>query len=285
VQLRPSKPPPQPSLPAQLRLALVSSPRLTRAVENPLLTPRPPPPRLTPPRQRPWPACGRTSSCCGSEARGAVERLATNHPHPHPHTPAHAPATEAPALCSAASDLYCYYLHTSTLCSFESRRRSRRDQIGEAQTGRQWRFLLVTEAGGAVKSIAVAGLEVQGVDLATKEGLKASISPSPVVRSTASSSTPKHVLGPVPGVDVMAKRSQGWVKCEDRLPYYKGSSYSLSLLVTTPRLRLHDSRGPRRGRPGPSARSSGALGASTQREGAVPDSFGQQQKMTRASHL
>jgi hypothetical protein len=29
-------------------------------------------------------------------------------------------------------------------------------------------------------------------------------------------------LGPaVPGVDVMAKRSQGWVKCEDRLPYYR----------------------------------------------------------------
>jgi hypothetical protein len=28
------------------------------------------------------------------------------------------------------------------------------------------------------------------------------------------------VLGPVPGVGVMAKRSQGWVKCEDRLPYY-----------------------------------------------------------------
>jgi hypothetical protein len=38
-----------------------------------------------------------------------------------------------------------------------------------------------------------------------------------------------YVLGPVPGVDVMAKRSQGWVKCEDRLPYYRDSSCSLPL--------------------------------------------------------
>ena len=30
-----------------------------------------------------------------------------------------------------------------------------------------------------------------------------------------------NALGPVPGVDVMAKRSQGWVKSEDRLPYYR----------------------------------------------------------------
>jgi hypothetical protein len=29
----------------------------------------------------------------------------------------------------------------------------------------------------------------------------------------------QNVLGPAPGVDVMAKRSQGWVKCGDRLPY------------------------------------------------------------------
>jgi hypothetical protein len=50
-----------------------------------------------------------------------------------------------------------------------------------------------------------------------------------------------YVLGPVPGVDVMAKRSQGWVKCEDRLPYYKYSSCSLPL-ATTPRPRLRDSR-------------------------------------------
>jgi hypothetical protein len=42
----------------------------------------------------------------------------------------------------------------------------------------------------------------------------------------------RYVLGPVPGVDVMAKRSQGWVKCEDRLPYYKGSSCSLPLATT-----------------------------------------------------
>jgi hypothetical protein len=45
------------------------------------------------------------------------------------------------------------------------------------------------------------------------------------------------VLGPVPGVDVMAKRPQGWVKCEDRLPYYRGSSCSLPL----PRLHDHNS--------------------------------------------
>jgi hypothetical protein len=46
-----------------------------------------------------------------------------------------------------------------------------------------------------------------------------------------------NVLGPVLGVDVMAKRSQGWVKCEDRLPYYRGSSCSLPL----PRLHDHNS--------------------------------------------
>ena len=46
----------------------------------------------------------------------------------------------------------------------------------------------------------------------------------------------RHVLGPVPGVDVMAKRPQGWVKCEDRLPYYRGSSCSLPL----PRLHDHN---------------------------------------------
>jgi hypothetical protein len=76
-------------------------------------------------------------------------------------------------------------------------------------------------------------------------------------------------LGPVPGVDVMAKRSQGWVKCEDRLPDCEDSSCSLPL-VTTPRPRLQDSREPRRGRPESRVRSSGALGASMQREGAVP---------------
>jgi hypothetical protein len=30
-----------------------------------------------------------------------------------------------------------------------------------------------------------------------------------------------YVLGPVPGVGIMAKGPQGWVQCEDRLPYYK----------------------------------------------------------------
>jgi hypothetical protein len=81
----------------------------------------------------------------------------------------------------------------------------------------------------------------------------------------------KHVLGPVPGVGVMAKGPQGWVQCEDHLPYYKDNSCGLPL-ATTPRPRLHDSRGPRRGRPGSRTRSSGALGASMQREGAVPGS-------------
>jgi hypothetical protein len=46
-----------------------------------------------------------------------------------------------------------------------------------------------------------------------------------------------NVLGPVPGVDVMAKRPQGWVKCEDRLPYCRDSSCSLPL----PRLHDHNS--------------------------------------------
>ena len=35
----------------------------------------------------------------------------------------------------------------------------------------------------------------------------------------------------------MAKRSQGWVQCEDRLPYYRDSSCSLPL----PRLHDHNS--------------------------------------------
>jgi hypothetical protein len=47
------------------------------------------------------------------------------------------------------------------------------------------------------------------------------------------------VLDPVPGVGVMAKRSQEWVKCEDRRPYYNNSSCS-SPLAATPRPRLHD---------------------------------------------
>jgi hypothetical protein len=54
-----------------------------------------------------------------------------------------------------------------------------------------------------------------------------------------------NVLGPVPGVDVMAKGPQGWVQCEDHLPYYKDSSCSFPR--PRPRPRLHDSRGPRGG--------------------------------------
>ena len=30
----------------------------------------------------------------------------------------------------------------------------------------------------------------------------------------------------------MAKRPQGWVQCEDHLPYYKDNSYSLPLLLS-----------------------------------------------------
>jgi hypothetical protein len=59
-----------------------------------------------------------------------------------------------------------------------------------------------------------------------------------------------NVLGPVPGVDVMAKRSQKWwVKCEDRrLPYYRDSSCSLPLATThstttTPRLATREDLG------------------------------------------
>jgi hypothetical protein len=57
------------------------------------------------------------------------------------------------------------------------------------------------------------------------------------IRPGDAESTHSHVLGPVPGVGVMAKRSQGWVKCEDRLPYYRDSSCSLPL----PRLHGHNS--------------------------------------------
>jgi hypothetical protein len=49
----------------------------------------------------------------------------------------------------------------------------------------------------------------------------------------------QNVLGPVPGVGVMAKGPQGWVRCEDRLPYYKGNSCRL------PRPRGHDPTTPR----------------------------------------
>jgi hypothetical protein len=41
-----------------------------------------------------------------------------------------------------------------------------------------------------------------------------------------------YVLGTVPGVGVVAKRPQGWVQCEDHLPYYyRGNSCSLPLLL------------------------------------------------------
>jgi hypothetical protein len=77
----------------------------------------------------------------------------------------------------------------------------------------------------------------------------------------------------------MAKRPQGWVQCEDHLLYH---NFIYLLDFTTPRRGTRE--GPRRGRPGPRARSSVALGASMQREGAVPDSF-VQNKMTRIASL
>jgi hypothetical protein len=99
---------------------------------------------------------------------------------------------------------------------------------------------------------------------------------------------PNYVLGPVPGVDVMTKRSQGWVKCEDRLPYYRDISCSLPL----PRLHdhnstLHDSRGPR-------GEGGGARGKGPARVGllglqcsarALFRAASFKKKMTRASHL
>jgi hypothetical protein len=69
-----------------------------------------------------------------------------------------------------------------------------------------------------------------------------------------------NVLGPVPGVDVMAKRSQGWVKCEDRLPYYRDSSCSLPL----PRPHDHNSTTPR---PARTSRRGGARGKGPARVG------------------
>jgi hypothetical protein len=58
-----------------------------------------------------------------------------------------------------------------------------------------------------------------------------------------------NVLGPVPGVDVMAKGPQGWVQCEDHLLYYKDNSCSL------PRPHNHDST--TRENPGGGARGPG----------------------------
>jgi hypothetical protein len=97
-----------------------------------------------------------------------------------------------------------------------------------------------------------------------------------------------NVLGPVPGVDVMAKRSQGWVKCEDRLPYYKDSSCSLSL-ATTPRLRTATPRLARTSAGAPGVQGPpewGSWGFNAARGTAVPDSFVQQQKnVTRIASL
>jgi hypothetical protein len=47
-----------------------------------------------------------------------------------------------------------------------------------------------------------------------------------------------YVLGPVPGVDVMAKGPQGWVQCEDRPPYMYTTKITPAAChdSTTPRL-------------------------------------------------
>jgi hypothetical protein len=80
----------------------------------------------------------------------------------------------------------------------------------------------------------------------------------------------------------MAKGPQGWVQCEDHLPYYnKDNSCSL------PRLHDHDTTTREDlggGTPGSRPRLSGALGASMQHEGTVPDSF-VQNKTTRIASL
>jgi hypothetical protein len=77
-----------------------------------------------------------------------------------------------------------------------------------------------------------------------------------------------NVLGPVPGVGVMAKGPQGWVKCEDRFPTTKITPAACRGSTTTALRLARTSLGG--GRPGSRARSGGALGASMQREGAVP---------------
>jgi hypothetical protein len=98
------------------------------------------------------------------------------------------------------------------------------------------------------------------------------------------------VLGPVPGVDVMAKRSQGWVECEDRLPYYKYSSCSLPNLP-----RLHDQHadsairedlGGGGGARGPGPARAGLLRLQCSAKALFRTaSFKTQNKMTCASHL
>jgi hypothetical protein len=62
------------------------------------------------------------------------------------------------------------------------------------------------------------------------------------------------------------------------------SGFLLVLSVLHPTTSKQQPRGPRRGRPVSRARSSGALGASMQREGAVPVGF-VQNKMTHTKHL
>jgi hypothetical protein len=73
-----------------------------------------------------------------------------------------------------------------------------------------------------VGSVSSAAKMAAASNYLLRKGFVSRSSPTPAV----------DVLGPVPGVDVMAnmaKRSQGWVKCEDRLPYYRDSSCSCSL--------------------------------------------------------
>ena len=68
----------------------------------------------------------------------------------------------------------------------------------------------------------------------TRHGTDVVGSKHPSSRNVDLNTRERNVLGPVPGVDVMAKRSQGWVKCEDRLPYYRDSPCSLPLPLPRP---------------------------------------------------
>jgi hypothetical protein len=63
-----------------------------------------------------------------------------------------------------------------------------------------------------------------------------------------STSIKENVLGPVPGVDVMAKRPQGWVRCEDHLLYH---NFIYLLDSTTPRRGTREDLGGGARGPGP----------------------------------
>jgi hypothetical protein len=82
---------------------------------------------------------------------------------------------------------------------------------------------------------------------------------------------------PSRGLTLWLKGPQGWVQCEDRLPYYKGGPGSCSLSRPHDPTTREDLGGGARG-PGPARVG---LVTSMQREGDVPDSL-VQNKMTKA---